>query len=239
MKKVRNLMLLVVGLGVASCSPKFYTPNTMNVPLMSEKGEIDLTLSGNANQVEFQGAYAVADHIAIQANGGAFIPQNLDNGNGGSGKFIEVGGGYFLPIQEHWVFEAYGIFGLGTFENHLPTTLGDYPQTDGKISANLFRAGIQPNFGFKSKYFSAAVSSRIVSLSYSKIRGDLIFEDENQQSYLASNSPGFLLEPALTIKGGFERIKLQVQYGYSVNLTNSDFRQDNQFLTIGLNFKFK
>lgn len=239
MKKVRNFMLLVVGLGVASCSPKFYTPNTMNVPLISEKGEIDLTLSGNVNQVEFQGAYGVANHIAIQANGGVFIPGDLDNGNGGSGRFIELGGGYFLPIQEHWVFEAYGIFGFGSFENHLPSTLEEYPQTDGKISANLFRAGVQPNFGFKSDYFSAAISSRIVSLSYSKIRGDLNFEDENQQSYLASNSPGFLLEPAITVKGGLKRLKLQVQYGYSLNLTNSKFRQDNQFLTVGINFKFK
>lgn len=232
-------LILFVGLfGFASCNPKFYTPNTHNVPLISEKGETNLTLAGNGNQIEFQGAYGIATNIALVANGGLFIPANLDNGNGGSGKFIEFGGGYFKSISEHLIFETYGIFGFGSFENHLPSTRNDYPQTNGDISANILRIGIQPNFGYKSKYFSAAVSSRIVNLSYYKIKGDLIFQDIYQTNYLKKNSSNFLVEPALTIRGGFEKLKLQLQYGYSLNLSNSDFRQDNSFLTVGLNFNF-
>lgn len=239
MKNYRKLIYLAFVFGFVSCSPKFYTPNTQNVPLISEKGETNLTLSGNGNQVEFQGAYGIAENIAIQANGGLFIPSNLDNGDGGSGRFIEVGGGYFNPISENWVFETYGILGLGSFENHLPSTKNDHPQTTGEISANILRIGIQPNFGYKSKYFSAAVSSRIVNLSYNNIKGDLIFAGENQLNYLKDNSSNFLIEPALTVRGGFEKVKLQVQYGYSLNLSHSDFKQDNSFLTIGLNFNFK
>ncbi len=239
MKNLRKLTLIVVGLGLASCSPKFYTPNTQNVPLLTEKGETDLTVSGNVNQVEFQGAYAITENVAIMANGGLFIPSNLDNGNGGSGKFVELGAGYFMPIQEHWVFETYGIIGLGGFENHLPSTVNDYPQTSGKISATILRAGVQPSFGFKSKYFTAAVSSRIVHLSYSKIKGDLTFEDKLQADYLKKNSSNFLLEPALTIRGGLEKFKLQIQLGYSLNMSNIHFRQDKMFLTVGLNFNFK
>ena len=82
---------------------------------------------------------------------------------------------------------------------------------------------------------SIAVSSRIVSLNYSNIKGDLIFEGTNQTKYLGDNKNYFLLEPALTIKGGFEKIKLQLQYGYSWNLTNSNFKQANALLTLGLN----
>jgi len=237
MKQYIKLVFLVVGF--ASCSPKFYTPNTQNVPLISEKGETNLSLSGNGNQVEFQGAYGIAKNIALKANGGLFIPSDLDNGNGGSGKFIEFGGGYFKPITEKWIFETYGIIGIGSFENHLPSAKTVSPQTNGNISANILRVGIQPNFGYKSKYFSAAVSSRIVNLSYSNINGDLIFENENQPNYLKTNSSNFLVEPALTIKGGGEKLKLQIQYGYSLNLTNSNFRQDKSFLTLGLNFNFK
>lgn len=236
MKHYIKLLFLVFGF--ASCSPKFYTPNTQNVPLISEKGETNLTLSGNSNQVEFQGAYGIAKNIALKANGGLFIPSDLDNGDGGSGKFIEFGGGYFKPISENWIFETYGIVGVGSFENHLPSTKNDYPQTNGNISANILRVGIQPNFGYKSKYFSTAVSSRIVNLSYSNTKGDLIFEGENQPNYLKNNSSNFLIEPALTIRGGFEKFKLQLQYGYSLNLSNSNFRQDNSFLTLGLNFNF-
>lgn len=225
-------------LALASCNPKFYSPNTQNVPLISQKGETNLTLAGNANQVEFQGAYGVSNGFSMIANGGLFIPSDLDNGNGGSGKFIELGGGYFKSVADHFVFETYGLLGFGSFENHLPSTMGDHPETKGDLSANIFRAGVQPNFGFKSKYFSAAVSSRFVSLNYNGVKGDLIFEGVNQMDYLKEHNSNFLIEPAITVKGGFEKVKLQIQYGYSFNLTNSDFRQDESALTVGLNFNF-
>ncbi len=239
MKNLKKFIFLVVGFGFASCSPIYYSPNTQNVPLISEKGETNLTVTGNGNQVEFQGAYGIAENIALQVNGGLFIPADINDGNGGSGKFIDIGGGYFNPITENWIFETYGILGVGGFENHLPSTKADYPLTSGDISANILRVGIQPNFGYKSKYFSAAVSSRIVNLFYSNIKGNLMYNNKNQQDYLTENSSNFLLEPAITIRGGFERLKLQLQYGYSFNLSKSDFRQDNTFLTLGLNFNFK
>ena len=239
MNKIKKLIILVVGIGFFSCNPKFYTPNTQNVPLISDKGETNLTLSGNGNQVEFQGAYGVTDNIALQVNGGLFNPSDLDNGNGGSGNFFEFGGGYFKPIDNNLVFETYAIVGLGSFENHLPSTTTSNPLTKGDISANILRIGIQPNFGYKSNHFTAAISTRLVNLSYSDIKGDLIFENVNQSAYLKENSSNLLLEPALTLRGGFEKIKVQMQFGYSLNLSNSDFRQDNSFLTMGLNFNFK
>lgn len=220
--------------GLASCNPKYYVPNTQNVPLISDKGQVNLNVSGNANQVEFQSAYGIAENIAIQANGALFIPADNDDGNGGSGKLAEVGVGYFKPIKENWVFELYGIVGLGSVENHLPSTISSYPETKGDISANLLRAGIQPNFGYKSKYFSAAVSSRFVNLSYSKIKGDLIYNDVLQSAYLGDNSSNFLIEPALTLRGGLENIKLQMQFGYSINMSKHNFRQDHTYLTLGL-----
>lgn len=233
-------MITILGaIILTGCSPKFYTPNTQNVPLISEQGEVSLTLSGNANQAEFQGAFGVINGFAIKANGGLFIPSDLDNGDGGSGKFVEIGGGYFKPINENFVFETYGIIGLGAVENHFPSTVADNPLTKGNVSANILRYGIQPNFGYKSKYFNAAISSRFVMLNYSKIKGDLIFDERSQADYLKENDLNFLIEPAITIKGGLERIKLQLQYGYSLNATNNNFKQDNSFFTVGLNFNFK
>ncbi len=66
----------------------------------------------------------------------------------------------------------------------------------------------------------------------------MIFKNEIQTAYLNKNSSSFLIEPALTVRGGLEKIKLQVQYGYRLNLSNSNFKQDKTFLTIGLNFNF-
>src|SRR5680860_628220 len=179
MKVMTILSVVVLTLGLVSCNPKFYTPNTQNVPLISQAGETNLTLAGNGNQVEFQGAYGISNGFAVMANGGLFIPSDLENGNGGSAKFIEIGGGYFRPVSDHFVFETYGMLGFGSFENHFPATIGK-----GDLSANIFRVGIQPNFGYKSKYFSAALSSRFVNLSYNNVEGDLVFEDVNQVDYL-------------------------------------------------------
>ena len=232
--RYRYVIGLALVILMAGCNPKFYSPNTQNVPLISEKGETNLTLSGNPNQVEFQGAYGVTDAFAIQVNGGLFIPSDLDNGDGGSGKFFEVGGGYYRPVADNFVFETYGLIGFGNVENHFPS------RSEGRdISANILRFGIQPNFGYKSKYFSAAVSTRLVNLMYNSIDGDLIFDGENQMAYLESNKSNFLFEPALTLRGGFEKLKLQLQFGYSLNLSNSDFRQDKSAMTVGLNFNFK
>lgn len=237
MKKIAFFLTTAL-FGLFSCSPKFYSPNTQNVPLISEQGEVNLNVSTNGNQFEFQGAVGVANNFSMQLNAGIFVPSDLDNGNGGSGKLGELGLGYFTSFDEKWVLEVYGLGAIGTVENHMPSTLEDYPLTSGKISSNLLRVGIQPSFGFKSKFFTVALSSRLVNLSYDKIRGDLIFNDKMQTDYLRRYSSHVLLEPALTIRGGFERIKLQVQYGYSFNLTKSDFRQDHTLLTMGVNFNF-
>lgn len=239
MKKIQHLSFLILGVTVFSCSPKYYSPSTQNVPLISEKGEKSIVLSGNGNQIGLQSAYGLTKNIALQLNGSLFIPADLSNGNGGSGQFGELGVGYYKPVTDNWVFETYGLFAYGGFENHLPSTRDNNPLTSGDISANVIRAGIQPNFGYKSKYFSAAVSSRIVHLSYSNIKGDLVFNNELQTSYLKSNSSNLLVEPALTIKIGFEKIKLQMQYGYSLNATNRNFKQDNSFFTVGVNLNFK
>lgn len=115
----------------------------------------------------------------------------------------------------------------------------DNPQTTGDISANLLRFGIQPSLGYKSNHFEAAISSRFASLNYSNIEGDLIFENVNQVNYLNDNKSNFIIEPALILRGGFEQIKLQLQLGYSLNVTESDFKQDKAFGTIGLNFNLQ
>lgn len=232
------ISIVVIAFIATSCSPLFYTPNTQNVPLLSHKGDNNLTVAGNGNQVELQGSYALTDAFAIQANGGWFLPREEDNGNGGSGKFIELGGGYFTPIQQNFVFEAYGLLGFGTMENNFPSTQQNNPTSKGDISANVLRIGIQPNFGYKSKNFEVALSSRFVNLMYNNIKGDLIYDQVNQIDYLNDNKSNFLIEPALTVRGGFEKIKLQLQYGYSYNFSNKDFKQDNSFLTVGLSYKF-
>lgn len=233
MKKLLTLVGLVVTF--SACSPKYYSPNTQNVPIISAKGEKSLTFAGNPNQIEFQGAMGVTSNIAVKANGSFFVPAKEDNGNGGSGNLIEVGAGYFTPVNQNFVFETYAIVGVGSMKNHFEPN----GSNGGDISANIVRYGIQPNFGYKSKNFEAAVSSRFVNLNYNSIEGDLVFGGENQISYLTTNKSNFLIEPAVTLRAGFEKIKFQAQFGHSFNVTNNNFRQDENFVTLGVNFRLR
>jgi hypothetical protein len=239
MLKKHVLIAALCSAAMTACNPIYYSPNSHNVPLFTQKGETNATLAGNSNRIEVQGAYAVTDQIAVKVNGGLFRPDDLDNGNGGSGKLIEFGGGYYRPVGNLFVFETYGIAGFGSMENHLPSTVAANPQTRGDISANLFRLGIQPNFGLKNKYVSAAISTRLAYLGYYNINGDLIFADKDQVQYLKENNSHLLIEPALTLRTGIKNVKLQFQLGLSLNATDSGFDQDQGFATLGLNFNFQ
>ncbi|HLU95089.1 MAG TPA: hypothetical protein VKZ54_13235 [Membranihabitans sp.] len=209
------------------------------MPLLTMAGETNATLAGNADQVEFQMAHAFSENFAVLADGGLFIPKDQETGEGGSGKFLELGGGYLHPLSGKWVLEAYGLAGFGSFENHFPeASPGPGSPTVGDISASIFRWGVQPNFGFKSRYFSAALSTRLVNVIYHNVEGDLIFNQVDQVDFLTENNSYWLAEPALTIRGGFEKIKLQAQLGLSYNITDPEFSQESSFITVGLNFNF-
>lgn len=231
-----GLYFIFIGslLFLASCSPTYYVPNTQNVPLLSHKKQIYATGSGNRNQLELQGAYAVKHHMGVIGNVAVIKPKNDSLGNGGSGKLIEMGLGYFTPIRKVFVFETYGLLGFGTMENHFPSTMPEYPGSSGKIKSTIMRVGIQPNIGYNGKYFMVALSSRLVSLNYYAIKGDFIYQGMDQVKYLNRNYTNFLFEPAFTIRGGSEKLKLQLQVTRSFNLSNFAFQQDFALFTIGL-----
>src|SRR5690625_4149625 len=126
MKNVLILFSIVIIIAHStSGATKLETPNTQNVPLNSDREEEPITVSGNVDQVELQGAASVSDGISVILSGGLFIPKNEENGNGGSGKYIDAGPGFFLPVSSNFVFETYGLIGIGSFENHLPGSTED------------------------------------------------------------------------------------------------------------------
>ncbi len=77
-----------------------------------------------------------------------------------------------------------------------------------------------------------------MSLNYSNIKGSLIFDNMNQVNYLDDNASNFLIEPGITIRGGLEKFKLQLQLVQSFNLSHPNFKQDKALLSFGLNFNF-
>lgn len=239
MTRTNHLSACIALLLSLGCSPKYYVPNTLNVPMIQAQGQTNLSVAGNRNQVEFQGALGLTDVLALQVNGGAVIPKDEDNGNGGSGRVLEAGLGYFRNLKPNVLFDVYALIGVGTVDNDFPTTLAANPGTTGKISADMTRFGLQPGLSFHRKHFSVSGSARVSRLQYRNIQGSLVFDGVNQVDYLNDNKSHVLLEPALTLRGGGERIRVQVQIVRSLNLTDSSFRQDKNLATLGLNFNFR
>lgn len=233
---MKKLLILSIGILIASCSPLYYSPNTVNAPLFTEKGNYNITVGGNGNQFEILGGIAVTDHLGVVANASFYNPDDLDNGDGGSGKFFEGGIGYYAMLNDRFQFDTYGLVGFGNFENHFPSRTIDNPNTDGKINANVSRFSIQPGIGYITKYFTASLNPRLAYLNYTNIGGSLIYDQIDQQKYLEENKSHFLIEPALTLRGGLEKIKFQFQYGYSLNLTDSNFKGNESWVTLGVNF---
>jgi len=229
---------LAVGLVLSQgCTPIYYSPNTQNVPLLRGKGDHSVSVTGNDTRGELQAAYAVGNRLALGVTGGRFRQKDNASGDGGSGTFGEVAVGYFQNISEHVVFETYGLVGVGSVENHFPSSVAANPGTDGKIASDLMRFGVQPALGYRGRLFEAAISTRVASLNYSNASGGLVFDRQAQVGYLASNNRLWLVEPALTLRGGARFLKLQLQIGRSVNLTNADFRQDKSHATLGIVYR--
>lgn len=221
-----------------ACNPKYYSPNTANIPLLRTQGQINASVMGDANQFGVLAAYGLTDKVGLMLNGGVFRPRDLDNGNGGSGTFFEAGPGFLAPINDEFTFEIYGLLGYGNLENHLPSTVLANPMTTGDLSAKAAKFTLQPNIGYRNSSFELGFTTRIAGLQYFDIKGDLIFENEAQTDYLKDNKFNFLIEPALVARVGTDVIQFQAQVGHSINTSNSTFRQEKWLLNIGANFTF-
>ncbi|MBP7775519.1 MAG: hypothetical protein KA371_00140 [Acidobacteria bacterium] len=142
MTKTNHVVVAAVLLMSVGCSPKYYVPNTVNVPMIQAKGQTNLTVAGNGNQVEFQGAYGLGGSVAFQVNGGAVIPRDEDNGNGGSGRLLEAGVGVFRNVSPNVLFDVYALAGVGTVDNDFPTTVaannGHYGENFSRYDALQF-----------------------------------------------------------------------------------------------------
>jgi len=227
---MRPSILLVVTTGliaaVGACSPVYYVPNSHNVPILQGRGDGSIAARASTLGIEVQGAYAVNDYIGLMINGAGGHQVNETQQNLGSGDvvFLEGGVGTFKSFGR-FVWENYGLLGVGHVKNDLEWTVRESPGTTGKIEADFLRFAFQPSLAWRSRHFDAIASLRLSGLKHSNVSGDLVFDHTNQVSYLDSIGNQFLLEPAITIRAGRDPLKLAFQVGGSRNLSHTTFHQ--------------
>lgn len=227
----QTFLLMIAAIPLSSCH-YYYKPNVSNVPLFLEKDEYRVAASVSGGEyiktLEVQGAYSITNHLAVMSNFMYGYGGDKKKYNYGRGRYLDAAIGYYKPFGRSKVFELYG--GLGG--------CSQFHQYSISASSNLFfiKPFIQPSIGFTSKAFDIALSSRISRLSFHGIQDQSQGLDYGNVREISLNRTSFLMEPALTLRGGWKYTKLQLQLTGLINLKGLHLPFENHNASIGLYF---
>jgi hypothetical protein len=224
----RNWIIVGALITLSSCTHYYYAPNAHNVPMLKEKSDTKAVVAISSGDeftgVEAQFARAVSDKIGIMAN---FISASgSDEGESGRGTLIEGGVGYFTPLAKQIQLETYGGIGFGGVKNYYDP---------GTSKVKFSRVFLQSGVGFISRNFDVVISTRLAHLNYNHVSYNL-YDDYEVEDLLRiqSEKSYFLIEPALTLRAGWEDFKFQLQYVHSNNSGNSTLQQETENISMGI-----
>ncbi len=227
------LFSIVVILILNSCTTQMYVSNATNAPLLKEKGEVHVTITQN----DLQAAVAFAHNFGIIANGFYANYKTADNYRH-YGTLGEAAIGYYSPLKNNFVFESYVGAGAGSVHKQQTFTDNYNNSYNAFFNVNATKLFIQPDIGYKTKFFDAIFSARISGVKYSKFEQQNYSEQQLENDYLDGNKltgPFFVFaEPAVTLRGGYKFVKVQLQYGLTINTTPNDIKQANNFSSLGV-----
>ena len=117
---------------------------------------------------------------------------------------------------------------------------GSYGSSFGGTSdLSLTKIFLQPSFGLTCNAFDIALSTRISVLSFNGIVNQISGNtDEYNLLNNLTNENHLLLEPAITIRGGWKYVKLQFQAEAASCPFSPDLRFENYHIAIGLYIAF-
>ena len=210
------IVISVLSLFLGSCRARFYTPNRNPIPFFKAKGDVFIDASTNVfNKYDLTLGYALTNALgayvgyAGASQKGDFSDTFKYSKYKYSGDMLNLGFGYFLNqnIAEHFRFEVFGDYGMGTYKN---SVVGDKNQY---FNGKYQRIGIMPNIGYSSENFSMAYSVRLSQLSFSNasFSDSAVWSDDINR--LSSKDYYTMLEQCIQFRMGFEHIKFQAQIG--------------------------
>lgn len=204
-----------VSLLLGSCAPA-YVPNVISTPLLSNKGEMQLSVNTGIAGFDPQFAYAVTDYIGVMVNGSFANWTSDSTDNFHKHKFVEIGTGYYTKLGESGRFETFCGFGFGNLKAKYSNDLWISMAT-----VNSTRFFVQPTIGATTKMFDGSFATRIVfvNLTQEDIKGSGVF-----------------VEPVLTGKVGYKNVKGVIQLGFSLPFNHNDliFNYQPFIFSVGL-----
>ena len=233
MKKAVIITLMLIIIAFNSCTTKMYVSNATNVPLLKQKGEVHVNITQN----DLQAAVAFAHNFGVMANG-FYADYKAPDNYRQYGMLGEAAIGYYSPLKSNLIFESYVGAGAGNIHKQQTFTDSYNNSYTASYNTNATKLFIQPDIGYKTKFFDAIFSTRISGVKYSKFSSQNYSEQQLENDYLDGNKltgPFFVFaEPAVTLRGGYKFVKIQLQYGLTINTTPHDIRQANNFSSLGI-----
>ena len=236
------LLILVTAAVLSSCEQPLYIPNTMNVPVLTKKGDIDASLSTGSNGNDLQAAYAITDEIGVMVNTSYANHQDTGSSNFNKHAFVELGLGYtfFLNKESYEIGDAKIIapmfvgYGMGSASGYYSWAFGssDFSYyTEGKYSRIFF----QPAIGMSHKSIDIFFSLRMTYVNFSTVD----YQDNlgGWTTLLVDKDYNLYYEPTLTWRVGGEKLKFMNQVGVSAGqfpTTETSFRNRPVVFIVGL-----
>jgi len=248
--KIKSLLglLLLIGLNYlqSSCSRYYYQPNAVNAPMLKEKGDMKVALSGTASSDDLNGSYTKSSVINIQT---AYSPikymgvmanytnykhdfeaEDFAKGDvDAHASLFEVGVGGYYPIflKENGfglVADTYVGFGGGKLKSD--------------VDMNFNRLFIQPGISLTFPYFDIGLATRISGIKYNSFNSNGMSPEyiSNQGLNNITDKRYYFFEPALTLRTGYKFVKIELQVVGSSSFKNLDWDYDDNIATLGIHF---
>jgi hypothetical protein len=230
---------------LTGCLASSYLPNNHNVPLLKEQGELRGSASFNLTQpattlytspsAQVNLAYAPTKNIGLILNGGfsgkGFTPLPVVDSfnfyrsfNGLNG---ELGVGFFTPMaNDNLRFEIYALGGLGSTASSIFSFNRQTLLSQDRLRVGYTTLALQPVIGYRMGVFEAALSLKAMGMNFRVNRNqnnvNVAIIDEFVDGLETAFNPtwNFMLEPALTLRGGWDNVKIQGQVGMNAFVTS-------------------
>ncbi|HEX5023867.1 MAG TPA: hypothetical protein VFV68_01285 [Agriterribacter sp.] len=243
----------IVFLFLSSCNRYYYKPNAVNAPLFTDGGQAHVAVVGSVGSAngdydhegtryvfDVQAAVSPINHLGIIANYSTYgytadNPEPVTGNVDGKANLLEFGiGGYYAKGNKFkMVADCYMGYGAG--------------QIRSDVDMRIKRFFIQPGIGVRSPVFDAAFNLRMSSVRYddfdAKGKGDDYLENKNlinsNGQRRIDNTTYAFIEPAFTIRTGYQFMKVQMQVALAQELTSVPWQYSGARYTVGLYFSLE
>ena len=240
LKKV--LFFACLAASLTSCSPYMYIPDSVFMPLASEKGEFKGNICYGTSGTGLQASYTIGNHLLVMTNiseynsvnTGTYTPGLLNFPYSYNNFSGDLGLGYFYKLGLHGRVELIAGGGYGSSNAFLEGAppghsavgysgnLANYA-----LSGNFMHLFAQPDIGLVYGNYEFGLGARFNELN---LNGKYSIEQQTDSNKTFShpvyntnlNGTALVIQPALTVSLGLEKIKLNLNLGYSAQISGPD-----------------